>query len=106
MFAASSSETWHSFAKTCAREDQKQNALIRALQLDIRNAEAWSTLGDLYLQEGDLGLAGKAFEQTRSLNPAIASAWEGLAIMKEEQRSRGEIGEFQMSAVSYWWMLI
>ncbi|KAJ7967026.1 Tetratricopeptide repeat protein [Quillaja saponaria] len=57
----------------------KQHAIIRGLQLDISSAVAWSYLGRLYRKEGEEKLARQAFDCARSIDPALALPWAGMA---------------------------
>ncbi|KAM7253000.1 hypothetical protein ACFE04_025618 [Oxalis oulophora] len=72
-------EFWVSLGCITDHRPLKQHALIRALQLDISSAFAWSYLGQLYREEGELKLARQAFDCGRSIDPSLALPWAGMA---------------------------
>ncbi|KAL6064878.1 Tetratricopeptide repeat protein 37 [Balamuthia mandrillaris] len=69
-----------------------QHAFIQALQLNENDAEAWSHLAMLYLANGHLDLADKAFTTAQSKNPDIAATWFGHGLLSlqhyQEQRRK------------------
>uniref|UniRef100_A0A8C3GAC8 SKI3 subunit of superkiller complex n=1 Tax=Cyclopterus lumpus TaxID=8103 RepID=A0A8C3GAC8_CYCLU len=49
----------------------------------IRNVVAWTNLGTLYLKNGNIELAHKAFKIAQSLEPLYVNCWIGQALIAE-----------------------
>lgn len=63
-----------------------QHCLIRALSLDGRCSAAWSTLGVLYLDNGDYGLASEALDRALAIDADCATAWVGQALAEHKNK--------------------
>lgn len=70
-----------------------QHAYIRALELDSRDAKAWTNLGLMYLHHGDFELAQEALHRAQTLDPDYSLAWLGLGLLAE---SEGQITEARL----------
>ncbi|KAK6105616.1 TPR repeat family protein [Brugia pahangi] len=62
-----------------------QHCLIRALQLNARNDNAWFLLGLLYLKFSQHNLARQALNMAQKINPESAEVWCVLATMAEAE---------------------
>ncbi|VDM08610.1 unnamed protein product [Wuchereria bancrofti] len=62
-----------------------QHCLIRALQLNIKNDNAWFLLGLLYLKFSQHDLARQALNMAQKINPESAEIWCVLATMAEAE---------------------
>ncbi|KAG8187841.1 hypothetical protein JTE90_001215 [Oedothorax gibbosus] len=60
-----------------------QHAFIKSLEINRINAETWSNLGVLYLENENLQLAHKAFTVAQSSEPTYPLSWVGLAFIAE-----------------------
>lgn len=54
-----------------------QHSLIRAVQLQSGNVQAWTNLGTLYLSLGDASLAHQAFAAAQRTEPSYVQCWLG-----------------------------
>ncbi|XP_071511389.1 superkiller complex protein 3-like [Diadema antillarum] len=60
-----------------------QHAFIKSIQLEPKNAMAWTNLGTLYLSHGNLELANKAFGVAQSRDPDYVQSWIGQGMIAE-----------------------
>ncbi|CAD7078460.1 unnamed protein product [Hermetia illucens] len=60
-----------------------QHCFIKALQIDKKSASAWTNLGILYLKQGEIKLANKAFSRGQQADTGFVNAWVGQAIIAE-----------------------
>ncbi|KAF8322289.1 hypothetical protein DL93DRAFT_2205831 [Clavulina sp. PMI_390] len=58
-----------------------QHSLIKAIELDGKNAVYWTNLGLFYLDQGDPELANHALYKAQVLDPEYALAWVGQAFV-------------------------
>ncbi|KAJ1973348.1 Tetratricopeptide repeat protein 37, partial [Dimargaris cristalligena] len=61
-----------------------QHAFIRAVTVQPKNVSAWSNLGFLYLQHGELELANRVFTQIQNLDPEFVPVWAGQALLADQ----------------------
>jgi len=54
----------------------RKNAIERALEIDDKLGEAYTSLGSLYADQGENELAEAAYKQAIQLNPNYATAWQ------------------------------
>ncbi|KAI9850638.1 MAG: Superkiller protein 3 [Thelocarpon superellum] len=80
---AGNSEFWNALGVACSPASAKisQHALIRSLYLNDQNAEVWTNLGALYLQQEDVQLANESFTRAQSTDPDYAPAWLGQGLL-------------------------
>uniref|UniRef100_A0A2M4CZT0 Putative tpr repeat-containing protein n=1 Tax=Anopheles darlingi TaxID=43151 RepID=A0A2M4CZT0_ANODA len=82
-------QNWNLLGVICTTEEINDRALaqhsfIQAVEKERKVcAPAWSNLGVLYLSNGDLGLANKAFSRAQQCDPTFQNAWIGQAIIAE-----------------------
>ncbi|KAH6914120.1 superkiller protein 3 SKI3 [Coprinopsis sp. MPI-PUGE-AT-0042] len=62
-----------------------QHALVKALELDGKNALNWATLGLLYLHHGDISLAEEVFLRAQTLDPDCTVSWIGQGLVAQER---------------------
>jgi superkiller protein 3 len=62
-----------------------QHSLIKAVELDSKDALAWAYLGFLYSESNEWELADKAFVQSTIVDAECSLAWLGHALLKEKQ---------------------
>ncbi|XP_043920067.1 tetratricopeptide repeat protein 37 [Protopterus annectens] len=60
-----------------------QHSFIKSIQAEQNNTVAWTNLGVLYLQEGNVELAHEAFKVAQSLEPSYVNCWIGQALIAE-----------------------
>ncbi|KAK6363196.1 Superkiller protein 3 [Orbilia blumenaviensis] len=58
-----------------------QHALVRALNINEKNARIWTNLGTLYMLHGDYQLANDAFTRGQSADPDYSHAWVGQGLV-------------------------
>ncbi|KAH0589327.1 hypothetical protein H2248_005088 [Termitomyces sp. 'cryptogamus'] len=58
-----------------------QHAYIKAIEFDLKNVAAWTSLGLLYLHYNDTELANEALYRAQTLDPDYAVAWIGQALV-------------------------
>ncbi|GAV65799.1 TPR_1 domain-containing protein/TPR_11 domain-containing protein [Cephalotus follicularis] len=83
-------EFWASLGCLSGHKALKQHALIRGLQLDVSSAVAWSYLGKLYREEGEIRLARQAFDCARSIDPSLALPWAGMSADSHSRKSTAD----------------
>ncbi|XP_050089380.1 tetratricopeptide repeat protein 37 [Anopheles aquasalis] len=82
-------QNWNLLGVICTTEEINDRALaqhcfIQAVETERKVcAPAWSNLGVLYLSNGDLGMANKAFSRAQQCDPTFQNAWIGQAIIAE-----------------------
>ena len=72
---------WAALGNTEATPSAQEQCLHRALQLDPRNAGAWTALGRLYAEHGQGAQAGACLMQARSHDPDAPAPWEAMGAM-------------------------
>ncbi|KFM77324.1 Tetratricopeptide repeat protein 37, partial [Stegodyphus mimosarum] len=61
-----------------------QHALIKSLQLNRNNAETWTNLGVLYLENENIELSHIAFRMAQSAEPTYPLSWVGQAFIADK----------------------
>jgi tetratricopeptide (TPR) repeat protein len=69
----------------CTDPKISQHSLIKAVELDSKDALGWVYLGFLYSQSNEWELADKAFVQSTIVDAECLLAWLGHALLKEKQ---------------------
>ena len=54
-----------------------QHCFVKSIECDASNVTAYSNLGVLYLDHGDVKLAHEAFKVAQSLDPTYVESWIG-----------------------------
>ena len=54
-----------------------QHCFVKSIECDASNVRAYSNLGVLYLDHGDVKLAHEAFKVAQSLDPTYVESWIG-----------------------------
>ena len=72
---------WAALGNTEATPAAQEQCLHRALQLDPRNAGAWTALGRLYAEKGHGSQADACLMQARSHDPDAPAPWEAMGAM-------------------------
>ena len=72
---------WAALGSTAASLGVREYALGRALQLDPKLVTAWTALGRLYTEAGEMALAGRCLANARSHEPTAAAVWEGMGAL-------------------------
>ncbi|GFN82445.1 arrestin domain-containing protein 3-like [Plakobranchus ocellatus] len=87
-----------------------QHCFIKSIECDSNNVTAWTNLGALYLDKGEVKLAHNAFTAAQSIDPTYIECWIGQALIAEmvghEEtmdlfRHTTELGFHVESAISY-----
>lgn len=60
-----------------------QHCFIKALNIDKKSAVSWTNLGVLYLMQGQIKLANKAFGRSQQADTGYINAWTGQAYIAE-----------------------
>lgn len=79
---------WNLLGVICATTDINnlplaQHCFIKALELNKKAAVAWTNLGVLYLSQGEIKLANKAFSRSQQSDTSYENAWTGQACIAE-----------------------
>jgi Tfp pilus assembly protein PilF len=61
----------------------KLHCLLKSIEIDKNNYNAWDCLGLLYLQTKKFNFAQKSFLTSQNLNPKSSLSWIGLALINE-----------------------
>lgn len=72
---------WAALGNTEATPAAQEQCLHRALQLDPRDAGAWTALGRLYAEKGHGAQADACLMQARSHDPDAPAPWEAMGAM-------------------------
>ena len=85
-----------SFRESCFAVSGDIEGLVHATQLEPKNADDWTELGDLRLyRESDAHASLAAFRRATELNPRSADAWIGTAyalqVLDQQNEERGAI---------------
>ena len=72
---------WAALGNTEATPAAREQCLQRALQLDPRNAGAWTALGRLYAEHSHGAQADACLMQARSHDPDAPAPWEAMGAM-------------------------
>lgn len=60
-----------------------QHCFIKSVECESCNATAWTNLGALYLDKGEVKLAHDAFTAAQSIDPTYMACWIGQALIAE-----------------------
>ncbi|XP_013407175.1 tetratricopeptide repeat protein 37 isoform X1 [Lingula anatina] len=60
-----------------------QHCFIQSLKAEQNNVVAWTNLGTLYFNNGQVELAHEAFKSAQSLDPGYVACWIGQAMIAE-----------------------
>ncbi|KAJ1876423.1 Tetratricopeptide repeat protein 37, partial [Coemansia sp. S17] len=77
-----------------------QHAFIMASRRSPGSALPWANLGFLYLHNGDIELANKAFSRTQMVDPEFVPGWLGQAMIAETLGSTEAIELFETCLLS------
>ncbi|XP_056274743.1 tetratricopeptide repeat protein 37 isoform X2 [Pseudoliparis swirei] len=72
-----------SMSKGLANFALAQHCFIKSIHVEPNNVIAWTNLGTLYLKNGNIELAHKAFKIAQSLEPLYVNCWIGQALIAE-----------------------
>ncbi|KAL3220054.1 hypothetical protein MRX96_030128 [Rhipicephalus microplus] len=72
-----------------------QHCFIKSLELENNNLYAWTNLGALYLQAGNVQLAHQAFAKAQSVEPTAMRPWVGQAFIAEKVHHHDTIDLFR-----------
>ncbi|KAI9449401.1 TPR-like protein [Lactarius psammicola] len=64
-----------------SRPKEAQHAYIRALEIDPKNVDVWTSFGFLCFYHDDLELSNEAFMKAQTLDPDHTMAWVGQALV-------------------------
>lgn len=80
---AGNSEFWNALGVVTSGVNPSvaQHSFVRSLYLNEAGAHAWTNLGTLALQQGDIQFANDAFTKAQSADPDYAHAWLGQALV-------------------------
>ncbi|XP_076800929.1 superkiller complex protein 3-like [Clavelina lepadiformis] len=93
---------WNSLGVVSASENIQnyelaQHSYLKSINLEPNNVEAWSNLGNLYLDQSQIELAHKAFKTAQSLDPSYVNSWVGQALIAESIGSEEAMDLFRHS---------
>ncbi|KAH7962098.1 hypothetical protein HPB52_014424 [Rhipicephalus sanguineus] len=72
-----------------------QHCFIKSLELESNNLYAWTNLGALYLQAGNVQLAHQAFAKAQSVEPTAMRPWVGQAFIAEKVQHHDTVDLFR-----------
>uniref|UniRef100_A0A131YK66 Superkiller protein 3 n=1 Tax=Rhipicephalus appendiculatus TaxID=34631 RepID=A0A131YK66_RHIAP len=72
-----------------------QHCFIKSLELESNNLYAWTNLGALYLQAGNVQLAHQAFAKAQSVEPTAMRPWIGQAFIAEKVQHHDTVDLFR-----------
>lgn len=72
-----------------------QHCFIKSLELESNNLYAWTNLGALYLQAGNVQLAHQAFAKAQSLEPTAMRPWVGQAFIADKVQHHDTVDLFR-----------
>ncbi|KAK3788293.1 hypothetical protein RRG08_027026 [Elysia crispata] len=87
-----------------------QHCFIKSIECESSNVTAWTNLGALYLDKGEVKMAHEAFTAAQSIDPTYMACWIGQALIAEivghEEamdlfRHTTELGFHTESAIGY-----
>ncbi|KAL1416392.1 hypothetical protein MTO96_028019 [Rhipicephalus appendiculatus] len=89
--------TWGVLAVTSGAENYglAQHCFIKSLELESNNLYAWTNLGALYLQAGNVQLAHQAFAKAQSVEPTAMRPWIGQAFIAEKVQHHDTVDLFR-----------
>ncbi|XP_011878141.1 PREDICTED: tetratricopeptide repeat protein 37 [Vollenhovia emeryi] len=74
-----------------------QHCFIMAIDRESNNAVAWSNLGTLYLQLGDIYKANEAFSRAQRADPSYVNSWVGQGLIAEKTLRKEAMDLFRHS---------
>ncbi|RUS81604.1 hypothetical protein EGW08_010617 [Elysia chlorotica] len=60
-----------------------QHCFIKSIECESSNVTAWTNLGALYLDKGEVKMAHEAFTTAQSIDPTYMACWIGQALIAE-----------------------